>query len=142
MKNKLTPFHLAIRVNDLSTAKQFYGGLLGCKQGRSSDQWVDYNFFGHQLVCHQLQPTNKESESNPVDGHNVPVLHFGVVLKMDNWCELRDKLIKAKIKFEIQPYIGIHVQAGEQPTMFLLDPSGNALEFTAFKNIDSELFKN
>lgn len=141
MQNNITPFHLAIPVDNLSTAKSFYGELLGCEQGRSSELWVDYNFFGHQLVCHQVKSNNKQEESNPVDGHQVPVPHFGVVLEMDQWCELRDKLLKAKIQFEIKPYIRFQGQAGEQATMFFLDPSGNALEFKAFKNIETELFK-
>ena len=140
MKN-ITPFHLAIPVNDLIKAKEFYGELLACEEGRSSDLWVDYNFFGHQLVCHQVNKQNEECESNPVDGHNVPVPHFGVVLEMQTWCELRDKLVDAKIKFEIEPYIRFQGQAGEQATMFFFDPSGNALEFKAFKNIETELFK-
>lgn len=138
---KLSPFHLAIPVNSLKTSRQFYGDLLGCEEGRSSDKWIDYNFFGHQLVCHQTERVNKQKNSNPVDGKNVPVPHFGVVLEMHNWITLRDKLVASDTEFLIEPYIRFKGEAGEQATLFFFDPSGNALEFKAFKDIETELFK-
>jgi len=139
--NKLTPFHLAIPVDCLIKARQFYGEILGCEEGRSSDIWIDYNFFGHQLVCHCTEKHNSDINNNPVDGKNVPVPHFGVVLEMPVWQDLRDKLISQGVQFLIEPYIRFEGQAGEQATMFFYDPSGNALEFKSFKNIDTELFK-
>ena len=139
--HKLPPFHLAIPVKDLESSRQFYGGLLGCVEGRSSDSWIDYNFFGHQLVCHASDSGRKENDSNPVDGKHVPVPHFGVVLEMKQWCELRDKLLAVNMKFVIKPYVRFKGQIGEQATMFFYDPSGNALEFKSFKDIEGELFK-
>ena len=139
--NKLSPFHLAIPVNDLETSRQFYGDLLGCDEGRNSDIWIDFNFFGHQLVCHQSTHSEASVCDNPVDGKQVPIPHFGVVLEMQQWCELRDKLLAANTKFVIEPYIRFKGKAGEQATMFFHDPSGNALEFKAFKDIEAELFK-
>lgn len=143
----LSPFHLAIPVQDLQLAKNFYGNLLGCDEGRSSESWVDYNFFGHQLVCHKSSSTtqshrdNSQNNGNQVDGHDVPVPHFGVVMKMHDWKVLRDNLIAGGIEFILEPMIRFEGKAGEQATMFLRDPSGNALEFKAFKNIAEELFK-
>ena len=143
----ITPFHLAIPVIDVSSSRKFYGEILGCSEGRSSDQWVDFNLFGHQLVCHQVERSNENSlkkakvPTNPVDGHDVPVPHFGVVLDMAAWQILADKLIAADVQFVLEPYIRFKGEAGEQATMFFRDPSGNALEFKAFKNIDAELFK-
>ena len=129
------PFHLAIPVHNLEAAKIFYGGILNCSEGRSSDTWIDYNFFGHQLVVHlDLKKTKKSF--NSVDAKDVPIPHFGVVLNLDDWENIRDKLEKEDIDFIIKPYIRFKGQVGEQATMFLLDPSGNALEFKAFKNID------
>ncbi len=139
--NKLTPFHLAIPVISLELSRQFYGKLLGCSEGRSTKQWIDYNFFGHQLVCHTSGQSNECKCENPVDGKQVPIPHFGVVLEMPQWCKLRDKLIKAEVSFVIDPYIRFEGEAGEQATMFFYDPSGNALEFKAFKEIETELFK-
>jgi extradiol dioxygenase family protein len=139
--HKLSPFHLAIPVKNLKESRQFYGDLLGCEEGRSSDIWIDYNFFGHQLVCHESEIVSKEKESNPVDGKNVPIPHFGVVLEMNQWCELRDKLLAVDMEFVIKPYIRFEGQVGEQATMFFYDPSGNALEFKAFADIEGELFK-
>jgi len=136
----LTPFHLAIPVNCLIKARQFYGELLNCEEGRSTDIWVDYNFFGHQLVCHKSDAP-KNNHHNPVDGKHVPVPHFGVVLKMPDWCKLRDKLLAENIDFVINPYIRFAGEVGEQATMFFYDPSGNALEFKSFKDIEGELFK-
>ncbi|WP_043531435.1 VOC family protein [Litchfieldella xinjiangensis] len=138
------PFHLAVQVHDLAEARQFYGEFLGCPEGRSSEQWVDFNLYGHQFVCH-LNPALKEtgvaSHKNPVDGHGVPVPHFGVVLDMPAWEALADKLRTSGVKFEIEPYIRFKGEPGEQATMFFYDPSGNALEFKAFKNRDEQLFK-
>ena len=137
----LTPFHLAIPVYDLAAARQFYGDVFGCSEGRSSDHWVDFNFFGHQLVIHyQAQSAAQERAlSNPVDGHDVPVPHFGVVLDWDQWEALAERLKSRETAFVIEPYIRFKGQVGEQATMFLLDPCGNALEFKAFKDI-SQLF--
>jgi extradiol dioxygenase family protein len=141
----LPPFHLAIKVSDITVARDFYTGLLGCAEGRSSATWVDFNFYGHQLVCH-LAPPGQTREftgtySNPVDGHAVPVPHFGVVLEMDQWNELVLKLRENGVRFVIEPCTRFPGLPGEQATMFLLDPSGNALEFKAFRDIDSQLFK-
>lgn len=139
----LTPFHLAIPVYDLIVARKFYGTLLGCEEGRSSDTWVDYNFFGHQLVCHLVNKNIMLNENiNPVDNKQVPVPHFGVVLEIAQWKKLRDKLISININFEIEPHIRFKGKAGEQATMFFYDPSGNAIEFKAFKNIKKELFNH
>ena len=126
-------------VDDLAAARKFYGGVLGCEEGRSSDSWVDFNLFGHQLVCHVA--TQSARTSNPVDGHDVPVPHFGVVLEMDDWQELADRLRRSGVEFLIEPHTRFEGQAGEQATMFFLDPSSNAIEFKAFRNIDDELFR-
>ena len=140
---KLQPFHLAVGVHDLVAAREFYGGLLGCTEGRSSQRWVDFNFFGHQFVVHVDDTKDGCSPavdaSNAVDGHAVPVPHFGVVLQWETWQCLADKLISANIEFVIEPYIRFEGEVGEQATMFLYDPSGNALEFKAFKD-ESQLF--
>jgi uncharacterized protein len=128
------PFHLAIPVHSLSAARSFYGGLFGCPEGRSSDQWVDFDFFGHQVVAH-LDPTRAAHlHHNEVDGQDVPVPHFGVVLEWTQWQELADRLQSQGVTFEIEPGIRFAGQVGEQATMFLYDPSGNALEFKAFKD--------
>ena len=138
------PFHLAIQVRDLEEARNFYGQILGCAEGRSSNSWIDFNLYGHQLVCHlnpSVEPDGKiELHYNPVDGHGVPVPHFGVVLNMNDWQQLADKLKNRDIEFIIEPYIRFKGQPGEQATMFFSDPSGNALEFKSFKNIETELF--
>ncbi len=139
----LTPFHLAIPVRDLASAREFYGSLLGCPEGRSSDGWVDFDFFGHQLVCHVVQPAAKGSMragSNPVDGHEVPVPHFGIVLEMPAWQALAAGLKGAGVRFVVEPHVRFQGQPGEQATMFLTDPSGNALEFKAFRDIAGQLF--
>ncbi len=140
---KLTPFHVAVQVRDLPEARRFYGEILGCEEGRSDEHWVDFNLFGHQFVCHLNPRLGKSgvlpSHSNPVDGHEVPVPHFGVVLDMERWKVLADRLVKHDVNFLIDPYIRFAGQAGEQATLFLLDPSGNALEFKAFKDL-SHLF--
>ncbi|GGX96531.1 glyoxalase [Litchfieldella qijiaojingensis] len=139
----LTPFHLAVQVRDLDEARGFYGELLGCPEGRSSDSWVDFNLFGHQFVCH-LNPALGQGTTgvhrNPVDGHGVPVPHFGVVLEMADWEALVDRLTAAGVQFEIEPYIRFQGEASEQATMFFFDPSGNALEFKAFRDIEGQLF--
>ena len=135
---KLNPFHLAIPVADLDQTRQFYTQTLGFAEGRSSDHWVDLNFFGHQLVLH-LSEQNAKNYRNPVDGKSVPVPHFGVVLEWEQWHQFKERCLAAKIEFVIEPYLRFEGQVGEQATMFFLDPSGNALEFKAFKQT-SELF--
>ena len=130
----LQPFHLAFPVHDLAAARAFYGGLLGCREGRSSDQWIDFDLRGHQIVAH-LDPAAKPvAVANPVDGHAVPVPHFGVVLEWDDWQALADRLTAAGVQFGIAPYVRFKGQVGEQATMFFLYPSGNALEFKAFRD--------
>ncbi|HGL4260427.1 VOC family protein [Burkholderia dolosa] len=131
----LRPFHLAFPVSSLADARAFYGGLLGCPEGRSSDHWVDFDFFGHQLVAHLAPDETGRSAVNPVDGDDVPVRHFGVVLSMDEWHALADKLKAAHTRFVIEPHIRFKGEVGEQATMFFLDPCGNALEFKAFADI-------
>jgi hypothetical protein len=133
---KLQPFHLAIPVNNVEKNRVFYRDVLGCSEGRSSDHWVDFNFFGHQLVIHFKESTKGEEYSNPVDGHDVPVPHFGVVLEWHQWHDFADRLNERHIKFVIEPYIRFKGEVGEQATLFFKDPSGNALEFKAFKNMD------
>lgn len=128
----LTPFHIAFPVDDLEAARSFYGGTLGCEEGRSSAQWIDFNLFGHQIVAHLRPGPAPKQRHNPVDGHDVPVPHFGVVLPMDAWENLAERLRSAGISFIIEPYIRFKGQVGEQATMFFLDPAGNALEFKAF----------
>jgi len=141
---KLTPFHLAIAVRDIEEARDFYGTKLGFPEGRSSDQWIDFNMFGHQVVVHlnsNLGPSGKVTHiANPVEGHQVPVPHFGVVMEFDDWNKFQDKVKPFIKEFIIEPYIRFKGQTGEQGTMFFSDPSGNALEFKAFKDIESELF--
>jgi len=132
----LQPFHLAIPVSNLEKNRTFYRDVLGCKEGRSSDHWVDFDFFGHQLVIHFKDTVQEEEYSNPVDGHDVPVPHFGVVLEWQQWHDFADRLKEYNIKFVIEPYIRFKGEVGEQATLFFKDPSGNALEFKAFKNID------
>ncbi|MFK7912516.1 MAG: VOC family protein [Pseudomonadales bacterium] len=141
--NPLTPFHLAIAVHSLSAARHFYGELLGCSEGRSAEQWVDFNLYGHQLVCHRLAASADATPTqgaNPVDGHDVPVPHFGVVLQPDQWHHLAARLTSAGVNFVIEPQTRFAGTAGEQSTLFLLDPSGNALEFKAFADINAQLF--
>lgn len=136
----ITPFHVAVPVDDIPKARLFYRDILGCKEGRSSEKWVDFDFFGHQFVIH-YKPKAEESNlhHNEVDGHDVPVPHYGVVLQWEDWEELSSKLQKSGIKFVIEPYIRFKGEPGEQATMFFMDPCGNALEFKAFKDI-SQLF--
>jgi extradiol dioxygenase family protein len=130
------PFHLAIPVNDLQQARSFYGDLLGCEQGRSSDHWIDWNLYGHQLVTHLVAQMPSAPAHNEVDQHAVPVPHFGVVLPMDEWHALAERLTAAGVAFVVEPYIRFKGQVGEQATMFFLDPAGNALEFKAFASLD------
>ncbi|MGJ7458864.1 VOC family protein [Halomonas sp. MA07-2] len=133
----LSPFHLAIPVHDLPAARAFYGEVFGLKEGRSSEQWVDFNFFGHQLVIHEhpKMPYQEQANTNAVDGHDVPVPHFGVVLGWEEWETLAERLRARDTEFVIEPYVRFKGQVGEQATMFLLDPCGNALEFKAFKDM-------
>lgn len=133
----LMPFHLAVPVHDLEKARWFYGTVMGFEEGRSSDHWIDYDFFGHQFVVHLDENMQVESDlsSNPVDGHDVPIPHFGVVLTFEDWNNLADKLRAIDTKFIIEPYIRFKGEPGEQATMFFKDPSGNALEFKAFKDM-------
>ena len=131
------PFHLAFPVRDLSEARAFYGGLLGCPEGRSSPEWIDFNLYGHQVVAHLAPQETQIAATNAVDGDNVPVRHFGVVLPMDEWDALADRLRAAGQRFIIEPHIRFKGEVGEQATMFFLDPSGNALEFKAFRDLAS-----
>jgi extradiol dioxygenase family protein len=127
-----TLFHLAFPVHDLAAARDFYGGVLGCPEGRSSEHWIDFDLFGHQIVAH-LQPGRAGVEgSNPVDNHDVPVPHFGVILSPAQFRELAERVQGAGVRFVIEPYVRFQGEPGEQSTMFFLDPSGNALEFKAF----------
>ena len=140
----LTPFHIAVQVRDIDEARRFYRDTLGCAEGRSAPQWVDFNLFGHQFVVHLNPALGKDGKvgahHNHVDGHGVPVPHCGVVLEMETFHALADKIRQAGVKFVIEPYTRFKGLPGEQATMFLLDPSGNALEFKAFKNIGEQLF--
>jgi hypothetical protein len=137
---KIQPFHLAIPVNDLAKARQFYGEFLGFEEGRSTDNWIDWNFFGHQLVTHlKLDKSESKKITNHVDDHSVPVPHFGVVLEWQDWHDFAERLKKNNIEFVIEPYIRFKGKIGEQATMFFCDPSNNALEFKSFKDI-SQLF--
>lgn len=131
----LSPFHLAFPVHDLAEARRFYGGMLGCPEGRSSPEWIDFNFYGHQIVAHLAPQEAGSTARSAVDGHGVPVRHFGIVLPMADWEALRDKLIGHGVKFVIEPYIRFKGQPGEQATMFFHDPSGNAVEIKAFGDI-------
>jgi len=136
--HKLRPFHLAVPVHNLEKARWFYGTVMGFDEGRSSEHWIDYNFYGHQFVVH-LDDSMKvitNHSSNSVDGHNVPIPHFGVVLSMQTWKDLADKLMTNNMDFIIAPHIRFRGESGEQATMFFQDPSGNALEFKAFKDLN------
>ena len=135
MMTTLQPFHLAIPVHELETARVFYRDVLNCSEGRSSEQWVDFDFYGHQLVIHCTGEKSKNAH-NPVDEKSVPVPHFGVVLQQEDWNRLAKRLKAKHIEFIIEPYTRFKGEVGEQSTMFFLDPSGNALEFKAFKNPD------
>lgn len=135
----LRPFHLAFPVHDLAAARAFYGGTLGCAEGRSSTQWIDFDFYGHQIVAHLDPAAEPVAVANEVDGHRVPVPHFGVVLRMADWEALAARVAAAGIGFGIAPHVRFRGQPGEQATMFFRDPSGNALEFKAFAD-DAMLF--
>lgn len=137
--NNLSPFHLAIPVQEITTTRDFYRDVLGCKEGRSSDHWVDFDFFGHQLVIHLNQSKKNIDTENIVDGKDVPVPHFGIVLDWQMFSQI-EKRIRNKVEFIIKPYVRFKGERGEQKTMFFKDPSGNALEFKSFKNID-QLFE-
>ncbi len=132
-------FHLAFPVNDLAQARQFYGELLGCGEGRSTEDWVDFDMWGHQVVAHLAPEELSEVQRNAVDGKSVPVRHFGIILEWDDWHRLAEKMRAAGTDFVIEPYIRFEGEPGEQATMFFLDPSGNALEFKSFKD-DGQVF--
>ena len=135
----ITPFHLAVPVNNLEKARSFYRDIMGCEEGRSSDHWVDFNLFGHQFVIHYKDYEQPAIHHNPVDGHDVPVPHFGVVLEWQAWHDLADRIREAGVPFAIEPYIRFKGEVGEQATMFFYDPCGNALEFKSFKDF-SQIF--
>jgi extradiol dioxygenase family protein len=132
--SELSPFHIAFPVDNLAAARAFYGGILGCEEGRSDDRWVDFNLFGHQIVAHLVESSTNGNNYNHVDKHQVPIPHFGVVLDWDSWTALAEQLRQKQVEFTIEPCIRFAGLAGEQATMFLLDPAGNALEFKAFKD--------
>ncbi len=130
----IPPFHFAFPVDDLAAARRFYGELLGCREGRSADHWVDFDLYGHQIVAHLAPGQARQGSTNPVDGEAVPVPHFGVVLDRESWDRLSKRLTEASARFVIAPTVRFEGQPGEQATMFLLDPAGNALEFKAMAN--------
>ena len=130
----MPPFHLAFPVHDLAAARAFYGGTMGCREGRSSAEWIDFDFYGHQIVAHLAPARSADAAVNHVDGHGVPVPHFGVVLAMADWHALADRLRAASVEFAMEPTIRFAGQPGEQATMFFRDPSGNALEIKAFED--------
>ena len=134
--NKLTPFHLAIPVDNIPVCRKFYREVLGCEEGRSSDHWVDFNLFGHQLVIHYKEKSTEKSKTNPVDGKDVPIPHFGVILEWNQFHNFSNQLIEKGITFIIDPYIRFKGLPGEQATMFFKDPCGNALEFKSFKDFN------
>ena len=142
---KLTPFHIAVQVRNITEAKYFYGSILGFEEGRSDTTWIDFNMFGHQFVCHLNEHLGYDGKVslyyNKVDEHSVPVPHAGVILEMEKWTELAERLKINNVKFIIEPHIRFKDKPGEQATMFLLDPSGNALEFKSFNNINEQLFE-
>ncbi|HEY9446778.1 MAG TPA: VOC family protein [Burkholderiales bacterium] len=135
----LPPFHLAFPVDDLAKARAFYGELLGCSEGRSSPEWVDFNFYGHQIVAHLAPGEAGHRRTSAVDGDNVPVRHFGAILPIKEWQALADRLVRAGVKFIIEPHVRFKGEVGEQATMFFLDPFGNALEFKAFED-ETQIF--
>ncbi|MEO8772787.1 MAG: VOC family protein [Gelidibacter sp.] len=136
MTTELSPFHIAIPVHNLEECRIFYGDVLNCEEGRSSDHWVDFNFFGHQLVIHYKEQSVEGLHTNSVDGKNVPVPHYGVVLPWNAFQQFADSLKSKSVQFIIEPYIRFEGLVGEQATMFFLDPAGNALEFKAFKDME------
>jgi extradiol dioxygenase family protein len=131
----LRPFHLAFPVRDIAEARAFWGGLVGCPEGRSAGDWIDFDFYGHQIVAHLAPDADRANASNPVDGHDVPVPHFGIVLTLEDWQALADRLTAAGVEFAIEPHIRFKGQPGEQATMFFRDPSGNAIEMKAFADL-------
>lgn len=139
MMRTTPPFHLAFPVDDLARARDFYGGLLGCTEGRSSESWIDFDFYGHQVVAHLAPGEVGRAQANQVDGHDVPVRHFGVILEWDQWHALADRLKAAGVRFIIEPGVRFKGQVGEQATLFFLDPAGNALEFKSFRDM-SQIF--
>ena len=138
---QLTPFHIAFPVDDLDAARRFYGGVMGCPEGRSAEgEWIDFDLYGHQIVAHRVEgAARRVAGHNPVDGHDVPVPHFGVVLDLERWKALAERLQGASVDFVVAPHVRFQREVGEQATMFLLDPAGNALEFKAFADF-SQLF--
>ena len=142
MSNKITPFHVAVPVYDVELARTFYRDVLECPEGRSDKDWVDFNLYGHQFVIHYKPKNESESHSNPVDGHEVPVPHYGVVLDWEDWEGLAENLKSKNVEFIIEPYIRFKGLPGEQATMFFKDPCGNALEFKAFRDISKLFTKN
>ena len=139
MTAPLTPFHIAFPVDDLAAARRFYGETMGCPEGRSSDEWIDFDLFGHQIVAHLDPSARRPAHHNAVDDHAVPVPHFGVVLTLQDFDTLAGRLKAAGVRFEIEPYVRFKGQVGEQATMFFYDPAGNALEFKAFADF-SQIF--
>ena len=135
--SSMPPFHLAFPVRDLTETRAFYGELLGCPEGRSSEEWIDFNFFGHQIVAHLSPEECRETATSGVDNHQVPVRHFGAVLSIPAWETLADKLKAASVKFIIDPYTRFKGEPGEQATMFFTDPSGNAIEIKAFRDMNA-----
>lgn len=135
----MTPFHLAFPVNDIEATRKFFTEVIGCKEGRSTERWVDFDFFGHQISAHLKPDEVALAKTNEVDGDKVPVRHFGAILEWDQWHQLADKLTGLGIKFIIEPHIRFKGEIGEQATMFFLDPSGNALEFKSFQDM-SQVF--
>jgi uncharacterized protein len=144
VNDPLTPFHIAVQVRDIDEARRFYKDVLGCAEGRSDAHWVDFNLYGHQFVCHLNPHLGRDgklaSHFNPVDGQGVPVPHCGVVLRPQQWSELAQRLKLHGMKFVVETYTRFKGQVGEQSTMFFLDPTGNALEFKAFQDIEGQLF--
>jgi extradiol dioxygenase family protein len=144
MSQALTPFHIAAQVRDIDEARRFYRDVLGCSEGRSAKDWVDFNLYGHQFVCHLNPSLGRQgklaSHFNPVDGHGVPVPHCGVVLRPAQWAALAERVQRHAVEFVEEPYTRFKGQTGEQSTMFFLDPTGNALEFKAFNDIEGQLF--
>ena len=138
----IAPFHLAFPVDDLAAARHFYGELLGCPEGRSAEHWVDFDLYGHQIVAHLAPGAARARATNPVDGDDVPVPHFGVVLPMADWKQLVSRLTNAGVEFVIAPTVRFEGQPGEQATMFFLDPAGNALEFKAMADPAKLFAKN
>jgi extradiol dioxygenase family protein len=134
-------FHLAFPVDDLDTAREFYGGILECEEGRSSECWIDFDLFGHQIVTHLAPNFIRQAASNDVDADSVPIPHFGIVLPMDEWRQLAKRLTERGVEFLIEPKIRFAGEVGEQATMFFLDPSGNALEFKGFRDLSTVFSK-